>query len=63
MKEYPMPVGKPVYFEGDITKIDPEAYGIFDVDVEAPNHLNIPVLQTKVKTAHGGYKTIAPLKK
>jgi hypothetical protein len=29
MKEYPMPVGKPVYFEGDIRAIEPDAFGLF----------------------------------
>jgi DNA polymerase type B, organellar and viral len=61
MKEFPMPVGEPVYFEGDISQIDKNAYGIFDVDVYTPKDLNIPLLQTKVKTEKGGIRTISGL--
>lgn len=61
MKEYPMPVGSPVYFEGDITAIDKDAVGFFDVSVTTPENLKIPILQTKVQTLHGGYRTVAPL--
>jgi len=61
MKECSMPVGNPIFFEGDITKIDKDAFGLFKVDVETPKNLNIPVLQCKIKTVHGENKTIAPL--
>ena len=27
MKEYPMPIGKPTYFEGNIRKFNPDAFG------------------------------------
>jgi hypothetical protein len=56
-----MPVGNPNYFEGDIWKHDPNAYGFFEVDVVAPDRLNFPFLQCKVKTPHGGLRTVAPL--
>jgi hypothetical protein len=29
MKEYPMPIGNPIYFEGDIFKFNPNAFGFF----------------------------------
>ena len=60
MKEFAMPVGTPVYFEGDISKIDSNAFGIFEVEVIAPNNLFYPVLQTKVKN-YKGLNTLAPL--
>nr|YP_010697822.1 hypothetical protein P1S03_mgp23 [Porodaedalea chrysoloma]WCF76783.1 hypothetical protein [Porodaedalea chrysoloma] len=60
MKEFPMPIGTPKYFEGDINKINPKAFGIFEVEVEAPINLYYPVLQTKVQTKNGN-RTIAPL--
>lgn len=70
MKENSMPVGEPIYFEGDILKIDPNAYGFFEVDVESPcaftdsfieRYFNIPFLQCKVKTPHGGLRTVSPV--
>jgi len=61
MKYKPMPVGDPVYFEGDITKVDLNAFGFFEVDVETPRDLNIPILQIRVKTEKGGVRTIAGL--
>lgn len=49
MKSFPMPVGSPTYFEGDIIsamqnekKINP--FGIFEVEVTTPKNLNIPLL-------------------
>jgi|SRR5882672_552883 len=61
MKYQAMPVGAPVYFEGDITKVDSEAFGFFEVDVKTPKDLNIPILQLRVKTDKGGIKTMAAL--
>lgn len=60
MKEYPMPVGNPVYFEGDISLIDNKAFGIFEVEVKSPDNINIPLLQVIVKTKNGK-RTIAPI--
>lgn len=68
MKNYPMPTGAPIYFEGDIlyffNKYNSEnkdkPYGIFEVDIEAPKDIKIPILQTKIKTKNG-YRTIAPI--
>lgn len=31
MSKYPMPMGKPTSFEGDIFKVDPDAFGFFIV--------------------------------
>jgi DNA polymerase type B, organellar and viral len=60
MLNFDMPVGTPTFFEGDITKIDPNAFGFFSVEITAPIDMNRPILQTKVKTKTG-FRTIAPL--
>ena len=70
MKNYPMPVGKPVYFEGDIlntiSRLYPtdtqkeKPFGIFEVDIESPKDIKIPLLQTRIKTKNG-YRTISPI--
>jgi hypothetical protein len=59
MKHFPMPIGTPTYFEGDITKFEKMPFGIFEVEVECPSDINIPLLQVKIKT-DSGYRTIAP---
>ena len=60
MKEYPMPIGNPIYFEGDIFKIDPNAFGFFEVKVITPNNLYVSILQTKLKI-NNVVKTVVPL--
>lgn len=55
-----MPTENPIYFEGDILKIDFNSFGIFEVKVIAPDNLNIPILQTKIKINNFN-KTISPL--
>jgi DNA polymerase type B, organellar and viral len=73
MKENPMPVGNPVFFEGNILKApyqelqlmeiknNSKPFGIFEVEVETPCDLQNPILQVKHKTEFGGFRTIAPL--
>ena len=34
-------------------------YGIFEVDIIAPQHIKIPILQTKIKI-NNSYRTISP---
>jgi len=60
MKTFPMPVGNPIFFEGDISLVENKPFGIFEVEVTAPKNLNIPILQTKVDTGNG-LRTISPL--
>lgn len=64
MKNYPMPVGTPIYFEGDIlnvnSNIKEKPFGIFEVDIISPENIEIPLLQTRIKTDNG-YRTIRPL--
>jgi len=55
-----MPVGTPKYFEGDIRKIDPSAFGFFYCEIVAPDDIKHPIIQTHVKT-NNGTRTIAPL--
>lgn len=61
MKEYAMPVGTPTYFEGNIYLQfnNDKPFGI--LEVETPQDMNIPILQTKLKTEKGGVRTITPL--
>jgi DNA polymerase type B, organellar and viral len=55
-----MPVGLPTYFEGDIRKIDENAFGFFYCKIIAPDDIKHPILQTHVKT-NNGMRTIAPI--
>jgi len=60
MSEFDMPTGKPVFFQGDIRKVDPNAFGFFFCKITTPDGLMHPILQTHVKT-EAGVRTIAPL--
>jgi len=60
MHDFNVPVGNPIYFEGDITKFDKDAFGFFDAEVKSPEFMNRPILQTKVKI-NNMFRTIAPL--
>ncbi len=64
MKSYPMPVGYPTYFEGDILKSyvsGDKPFGIFEADIMAPSDIKIPLLQTRVKVKKGTTRTVAPI--
>jgi hypothetical protein len=60
MAKTPMPVGKPIYFEGDIRNIDPQAFGFFYCKINSPDYLEHPILQRRIKTSEG-IRTIAGL--
>jgi len=45
MKENKFPIGNPIYFEGDILKSDPKAFGFFYCKILAPGFINHPILQ------------------
>lgn len=60
MENCDMPIGNPIYFEGDIRKIDPNAFGFFYCKITAPDDIKHPIIQTKVKTS-GGLRTISPI--
>ena len=63
-----MPVGSPVYFEGEISVIGPgtgydiigNIFGFLEGKVITPKEMKIPLLQTRVKM-NKGFRTIAPL--
>ena len=68
MHKFNMPIGNPTFFEGDISLIGPgsgynlmnKLFGFFEVEVEAPKSMKIPLLQIRLKTNYG-YRTVAPL--
>jgi len=60
MANTPMPIGKPVAFQGDIRLVEPEAYGFFYCKITSPNYLEHPILQRRIKTVDG-IRTIAGL--
>lgn len=60
MDQFDMPVGKPIYFEGDIRAIEPDAFGFFYCNIIAPDNLKHPIIQTHIKTKNG-LRTVAPL--
>jgi hypothetical protein len=57
MSRLPMPIGKPIAFEGDIRLVEPNAYGIFYCKITSPEYIKHPILQRKVK----GKGTVAGL--
>lgn len=60
MKDKLMPVSDIVYFEGDIRKWVPKAFGYFYCKIKTPDNLDHPILQTHIKTKDG-IRTIAAL--
>jgi len=60
MKDNPMPIGEPTYFQGDILKYEPDAYGFCYCEVSTPKYLKHPILLIHVRTKDG-IRTIAPL--
>jgi hypothetical protein len=57
-----MPVGKVTYFEGDIRKYQPEAFGFFYCEIITPDYLDHPIIQVHSETK-GGLRTVAGLGK
>lgn len=60
MANHLMPIGKPIAFEGDIRKMEPNAYGFFYCKITSPTSLKHPLLQRRIKT-NDGIRTIAGL--
>lgn len=60
MNEFPYPIGTPTYFDGDILKANPEAFGFFYCKIKTPDNLLHPILQIHYKTP-SGIRTISPL--
>jgi hypothetical protein len=60
MANHPMPIGKPIAFNGNIRKMEPNAYGFFYCKITSPTNLKHPLLQRRIKT-NDGLRTIAGL--
>jgi len=60
MANTPMPVGKPKVLDGDIRKIESDAYGYFYCKITSPSYLEHPIIQRSIKTSNG-IRTIAGL--
>lgn len=56
-----MPINNPTYWEGDLSYLDLNLLGFIETDVKAPTDLNIPFLQTKIKSKKGEFRTLSPL--
>jgi hypothetical protein len=63
MKTKQMPVGNPIYFEGDPTNYVRINDHIFfaEVDVIAPKNINVPILPFKLKISESNTRTVTPL--
>jgi len=55
-----MPIGKPIVFDGNIRKVEPDAYGFFYCNITSPDNLEHPILQRRIKTSDG-MRTVAGL--
>jgi hypothetical protein len=56
MKSFKMPIGNPTYFQRDIRKFNPNAFGFFYCKIMAPEGLLYPILQI-----HHNNRTVSPL--
>lgn len=52
MNNMDMPIGKMKFFEGDIFKVNPKAFGFFECKVTTPKFLKHPILQVKIDTGN-----------
>ena len=55
-----MPIGNPIYFEGDVLKFMKKPLGVFKVKVNCPKEIKHPLLQSRFKV-NGSYSTLSPL--
>jgi len=53
MAIFPMPVGLPIRFKGNIVKAEPDAFGFFYCKILTPEHLDHPILPRRLKTKTG----------
>jgi hypothetical protein len=60
MANKPMPIGKPIVFDGNIRQIESDAFGFFYCKITSPKFLEHPILQKSIKTVNG-LRTIAGL--
>jgi hypothetical protein len=60
MEKFEMPIGNPMFFQGNIKTIDTNAFGFFYCNIIAPDNIKHPIIQTHVMT-NSGIRTIAPI--
>lgn len=60
MKSCYFPIGNPTYFEGEISLINKDAFGIFYCEIKSPDYLEHPIIKSHVKTK-AWTRTISPL--
>ena len=60
MSTLDMPTGKPIAFNGNILRYEPDAKGFFYCEIDADDKLICPTLQRRIKTSEG-IRTIAGL--
>jgi hypothetical protein len=60
MNKFDMPIGNIKFFEGNILKIEPKAFGFFECKVIAPKNIKHPILQIKCDTGKG-IRTLSPV--
>nr|YP_009487206.1 hypothetical protein [Russula abietina]AWB36108.1 hypothetical protein [Russula abietina] len=60
MESQDMPIGNPVYFKGDITKIYKNSFGFFYCKITSPENINHPIIQKRHKI-NGLTSTISPI--
>lgn len=60
MKKHQMPLGNPIYFEGDILKFMNKPLGVFKVKIDSPEEIKHPILQSRLKV-NGTSSTLSPL--
>jgi hypothetical protein len=61
MAKLPSPVGNIKLFKGNPFDFIEKPFGFFKVRVEAPLAMNVPILQTRIKTSISGIRTISPV--
>ena len=59
MKNFVFPIGPPTYFQGNVLRHDPNAFGFFYCKISAPSYKDHPILSARVKTK-SGTRTIFP---
>ncbi|RKF79148.1 putative DNA polymerase [Golovinomyces cichoracearum] len=60
MKNHQMPLGNPIYFEGDILKFMNKPLGVFKVKIDSPEEIKHPIIQSRLKV-NGTSSTLSPL--
>jgi hypothetical protein len=59
MRDFKMPIGNPIYFNGNILKKEDKPFGFFYCNITAPDNLEHPIIQSHINT-NDGIRTISP---